>query len=64
MEKRVEREEERDRKTGFERDTNKTSDMTFQCTMVARKNLITSCGALGHGQERLYNPAHVVLLRP
>lgn len=37
----------------FERDTDKTFDVTFQCNMVARKSLITSCGALGHGEERL-----------
>lgn len=48
----------------FERDTDKTFDMTFQCNMVARKNLITSCEALGHGEGRLYNPVHMVLVRP
>lgn len=44
---------------GFERDTDKTFDMTFQCNMVARKNVITSCGALGHEEEMFSNPVHM-----
>lgn len=56
--------EGRDMEKDFERHTYKAFDATFQCNMVARKKLITSCRALGYGEERLYNLVHMVLVRP